>query len=244
MSERFLCGVFSYRIMREEKEEGREMGEEKEEGREEEEVPEGFLEAVNKFCDAYDFIFKRFDEIYMDYLRGEDIRKQLRNFEKIAGVIFPLIRDLFSREEKVKKWLAKEHVEEEKIQKIMEFKRRYPGLESEIEAFIWESYGYFHLTGLSTRYTFDPRHGFPVIELHFFSGSREILHLRDPVGWIYNLARRIQEEVKECLREAKGYDIDPDEIKRIEKVMRRIELDLEDMRRIIEEIKGRRKGGE
>ena len=53
MSERFLCGVFSYRIMREEKEEGREMGEEKEEGREEEEVPEGFLEAVNKFCDAY-----------------------------------------------------------------------------------------------------------------------------------------------------------------------------------------------
>ena len=102
---------------------------EKEEREKEEEVPEGFLEAVSKFCDAYDFIFKRFDEIYMDYLRGEDIRKQLRNFEKTAGIIFPLIRDLFLREEEVKKWLAKEHVEEEKIQKIMEFKSRYSGLE-------------------------------------------------------------------------------------------------------------------
>ena len=154
------------------------MGEEKEEGREEEEVPEGFLEAVNKFCDAYDFIFRRFDEIYMDYLRGEDVRKQLRNFEKTAGIIFPLISDLFSREEEVKKWLAKEHVEEEKIQKIMEFKSRYSGLEDEIIAFTWESLGYFHWTGLSTRYTFDLRYKFPVIELYLFSGSREILHLR------------------------------------------------------------------
>jgi len=217
---------------------------EKEEREEEEEVPEGFLEAVNKFCDAYDFIFKRFDEIYMDYLRGEDIRKQLRNFEKTAGIIFPLISDLFSREEKVKKWLAKKDVDEDKIQKIMEFKRRYLGLEDEIIAFTWELLGYFHWTGLSTRYTFDIRRKIPVIELHLFSGSREILHLRDPLGWIYNLARRIQEEVKECLRGAKGYDIDPDEIERIEKVTRRIELDLEDMRKIIEEIKGRRKGGE
>ena len=217
---------------------------EKEEGREEEEVPEGFLEAVNKFCDAYDFLFKRFDEIYMDYLRGEDIRKQLRNFEKTAGIIFPLISDLFSREEKVKKWLAKEHVEEEKIQKIMEFKSRYSGLEDEIIAFTWESLGYFHWTGLSTRYTFDIRRKFPVIELHLFSGSREILHLRDPVASVYHLARAIQEEVKRCLRGVRGYDIDPGEIESIEEVTRRIELDLEDMRKIIEEIKGRRKGGE
>ena len=220
------------------------MSEEKEEGREEEEVPEGFLEAVNKFCDAYDFIFKRFDEIYMDYLRGEDVRKQLRNFEKTAGIIFPLISDLFSREEEVKKWLAKGHVEEKKIQKIMEFKRRYSGLEDEIIAFTWESLGYFHWTGLSTRYTFDLRYKFPVIELHLFSGSREILHLRDPVGSIYNLARRIQEEVKRCLRGVKGYDIDPEEIERIEDVTRGIELDLGDIKKIIEEIRERRRGGE
>jgi len=218
------------------------MGEEKEEGREEEEVPEGFLEAVNKFCDAYDFIFRRFDEIYMDYLRGEDVRKQLRNFEKTAGIIFPLISDLFSREEKVKKWLAKEHVEEEKIQKIMEFKRRYSGLEDEIIAFTWESLGYFHWTGLSTRYTFDIRRKFPVIELHLFSGSREILHLRDSVASVYHLARTIQEEVKRCLRGVKGYDIDPEEIERIEDVTRGIELDLGDIRKIIEEIRERRRG--
>jgi len=220
------------------------MGEEKEKGREEEEVPEGFLEAVNKFCDAYDFLFKRFDEIYMDYLRGEDIRKQLRNFEKTAGIIFPLISDLFSREEKVKKWLAKEHVEEGKIQKIMEFKRRYSGLEDEIRAFTWESLGYFSWTDVSTRYIFDIKYKFPVIELHLFSGSREILHLRDSVASVYHLARTIQEEVKRCLGGVKGYDIDSDELEHIEDVMRGIELDLGDIRKIIEEIKERRKGGE
>ena len=220
------------------------MGEEKEEGREEEEVPEGFLEAVNKFCDAYDFIFKRFDEIYMDYLRGEDVRKQLRNFGKTAGIIFPLIRDLFLREEKVKKWLAKEHVEEEKIQKIMEFKSRYSGLEDEIRAFIWELRGYTDWTSISTRHVFDIRYKLPVIELHLFSGSREILHLREPAGAIYQLARAIQKRVKECLGEMKGYDIDLDEIERIGDIMREMESDIEDIRKIIEEIKERRKGGE
>jgi len=90
---------------------------------------------------------------------------------------------------------------------------------------------------------FDIKYKFPVIELHLFSGSREILHLRDPVTSVYHLARTIQEEVKRCLGGVKGYDINPDEIKHIEDVMRGIELDLGEIREIIEEIKGREEEG-
>ena len=56
--------------------------EKKAKGKEEEEVPEGFIDAVNEFYESSDIIFKCFDDIYNDYLQGKNIREELKGFRR------------------------------------------------------------------------------------------------------------------------------------------------------------------
>jgi hypothetical protein len=51
--------------------------EKKGKGKEVEEVPKRFVEAVNEFYDSADIIFKCFDDIYSEYLRGNNIIEDL-----------------------------------------------------------------------------------------------------------------------------------------------------------------------
>lgn len=65
--------------------------EKKAKGKEEEEVPEGFIDAVNEFYETSDIIFKCFDDIYNDYLQGKNIREELKGFRRTKPIIYWLL---------------------------------------------------------------------------------------------------------------------------------------------------------
>ena len=65
--------------------------EKKAKGKEEEEVPEGFIDAVNEFYESSDIIFKCFDDIYNDYLQGKNIREELKGFRRTKPIIYWLL---------------------------------------------------------------------------------------------------------------------------------------------------------
>ena len=73
--------------------------EKKAKGKEEEEVPEGFIDAVNEFYESSDIIFKCFDDIYSSYLRGGDIREDLKGFINVKSNVFRLISEILRRGE-------------------------------------------------------------------------------------------------------------------------------------------------
>lgn len=204
-------------------------------GKEEEEVPEGFVDAVNEFYESSDIIFKCFDDIYSDFLRGKDVREDLKSFMNVKKNVFALITDTRLREEKVKKWLETKGIEKEKSNKILEFKERYSDLEDEINALLFEYRGFSnHWTDISSGNTF--KSNLPIIELKVFSGVKQILYLKDSSGSVYNLARAMQLEVKKCLDEMKDKNIAAFEIKNIKEVASDVQKGTKEILDMVEEI--------
>lgn len=182
--------------------------EKKAKGEEEEEVPEGFVDVVNEFYESSDIIFKCFDEIYSDYLRGKDFIEDLRGFRNKKDRIFDLIYDTFHDEERVKKWLDRENVGEEKKGKISEFAQRYSDLEGDILASQIEIVlGVANpLTYFEASHSFDSKIDAPLIELKLHSGSN-VFHTKTLVSLAYLLAGAIQSAVLKCIEEGKDKNI-------------------------------------
>jgi len=176
--------------------------------KQEEEVPKGFIEAVNEFYDSSDIIFKCFDEIYRDYLHGKDIIEDLKEFRNKKARIFDLINDVFLREERVKKWLDNANIEDEKKDKIFEFAQRYSDLEDDILVAYFEiSSGFINpLTSSEALHSFDSKINVPLIDLKLHSGSN-IFHTKTPANITYLSANTIQSAVLKCIEEIKDKNI-------------------------------------
>jgi len=107
-----------------------------EEEEEEEEVPEGFLKAVDDFFKERDVIFKEFDAIRDNYLKGRDIMGDLKAFKSKRPGIFSLIDGIFHKEVELEHKLDKTGMEKEKRDKILEFRERFSDLADEIDILV------------------------------------------------------------------------------------------------------------
>ncbi len=119
--------------------EGEEGGEE---GKgEEEKVPRTLLKAMDEFYRDSEAVFEEFDEILATYSKGEDIRDDLKEFRSKKPGIFTLIYDIFHKEVELEDKLDKAGIEQEKRDKIAEFKNRFSDLADEMDLLILEELG-------------------------------------------------------------------------------------------------------
>jgi len=113
-----------------------------EEGKgEEEKVPRTLLKAMDGFYKDREAVFEEFDEILATYSKGEDIRGDLKEFRSKKPAIFTLIYDIFHKEVELEDKLDKAGIEQEKRDKIAEFKNRFSDLADEIDLLILEELG-------------------------------------------------------------------------------------------------------
>jgi hypothetical protein len=113
-----------------------------EEGKgEEEKVPRTLLKAMDEFYKDSDAVFEEFDEILAMYSKGEDIRDDLKEFRSKKPAIFTLIYDIFHKEVELEDKLDKAGIEQEKRDKIAEFKNRFSDLADEMDLLILEELG-------------------------------------------------------------------------------------------------------
>ena len=216
--------------------------EKKAKGKEEEEVPEGFIDAVNEFYESSDIIFKCFDDIYNDYLQGKDIREELKGFRRTKPIIYWLLAWIYnSSAEELKGWFDKAGIEEEKRKKIFLFHNRFSDLASEISSVDSEEvYGLVNFgVGISPKFIFNEEYNFPIIELKVFSGSKEVLYLKLPSSIVYSYANLLQTTVKNCLNEIKDRNIAAFEIESIKETANDVRKEAEKILGIIEEIEKR-----
>lgn len=217
------------------------MTEEKKEGKEEE-VPEGFVDAVNEFYESADVIFKCFDDIHSNYLRGKDVREDLKEFRNKKGRIFDLIDDIFHREERVKKWLEKTNIGEEKKEKLFKFTQRYPSLADDIQVAYFGKFGWINiLTNFGASHSFDSKTNAPLIDLKLHSGSN-IFRTKTFADITYLSASAIQSAVLKCVEEIKDKNI-ATSTSGIKETANDIKKDAEKILDMIEDIekKGRKK---
>jgi len=113
-----------------------------EEGKgEEEKVPRTLLKAMDEFYKDSEAVFEEFDEILAMYSKGEDIRDDLKEFRSKKPAIFTLIYDIFHKEVELEDKLDKAGIEQEKRDKIAEFKNRFSDLADEMDLLILEELG-------------------------------------------------------------------------------------------------------
>lgn len=211
---------------------------------EEEEVPEDFVDAVNEFYNSADVIFKCFDDIYTDYLQGEDIRAKLKGFLRAKPSIYHLIDDTLSRSS-IEMWVDKAGVEKEKMDKIILFKKHFLDLADEIYfVSIEEEFGFINAgVNISSIFSFHEEHDTPIIELKFLSGNKELLCLKYPLTIVYAHTELLQEIVKDCLDTMKDKNIRTVDIKMLKKSANDLQKGAKEILDFIEEIekKGRKK---
>ena len=207
-------------------------------------VPEGFVEAVNDFYDSFDIIFNCFDDIYINYLQGKDVRVELRGFRRTKPVIYWLLAWMYSSEKEIKKWLDSAGIEKEKREKVHLFRYHFLDLASEISSVdSEETYGLVNFgVGISSKFIFNEEYDFPVIELKVFSGSKEKLHLKLPSSVVYTYANLLQANVKDSLNEMKGRNIAAFEIELIKEAANDAQNGVKDILDIISERERMEKG--
>jgi hypothetical protein len=176
---------------------------------EEGKVPEGIKEAIEEFHRASETIFKCFDDIYSNYLRGRDVREELKGLRDVKSDLFHLIGYILSsKKEGIEKIIEGKGITEEKRAKILEFKERYRDLEDEMDVIRYEEIGFINPpTDFSFSFIFDEELKSPLIELKILSGRKEILHSKVPPSFVYGLVGSLQTTVKECLTEMKEENI-------------------------------------
>ena len=108
---------------------------------EEEKVPRTLLKAMDGFYKDREAVFEEFDKILATYSKGEDIREDLKEFRSKKPAIFTLIYDIFHKEVELEDKLNKTRVEQEKRDKIAEFKNRFSDLADEMDLLILEELG-------------------------------------------------------------------------------------------------------
>jgi len=104
-------------------------------------VAEVFLKTVDSFYKESATIFKECDEILENYRKGKDITDDLREFKLRQPSIFALIDGIFHKEVDLEDKLDRAGIEEEKREKIREFKKRFAGLSDEIDLFVLAELG-------------------------------------------------------------------------------------------------------
>ena len=213
--------------------------EEKEVKKEEErKVPEGVKEAIEEFHRASDTIFKCFDDIYSDYLRGKDVREELKGLRDVKSDLFHLIGFILSSEkEGIEKIIGGEGIMKGRRDKILEFKERYRDLEDEMDVVGYEEMGFINPpTDFSFSYIFNQELKSPLIELKILSGRKELLHSKVPPSFVFGLASSFQTAVKTCLTEIKKENIVDFEIEGVKELAIDVQKEAKEILDIIEEI--------
>jgi hypothetical protein len=108
---------------------------------EEREVSKTFLKAVNDFYIESETIFQEFDEMRAKYLKGEDVREDLKQFRSKRLGIFMIIDDIFHKEVDLEDKLNRAHVGKEERDKMLEFKNRFADLADELDLLILTELG-------------------------------------------------------------------------------------------------------
>jgi len=207
---------------------------------------EAFRKDVEELYKSSDAIFKCFEGIYSDYLRGRDVRGDLKGFADVKSAASRLISFILRIDkEEVEKKIEEAGITKEKSDKIFEFLERYSDLAVEIKlAALEEELGFINpVTNIAPEFTFNKERGISVIELKAFSGRKEILYLKNSSVLVYRFAKILQTAVKDCLSEMKDKDIAPFEIEGIKEGTRDVQKDAKEIWDMIEGIekKGKEK---
>ena len=223
---------------------------EKEEKNEGEVEKREALDAIRKdseeFYNTSDAIFRCFEGIYNDYLRGRDIRGDLKGFADVKSGASRLIGFILRADkEDVEKTVKEAGITKEESDKIFEFLERYSDLADEIKlAALEEGLGFINpVTNIAPEFAFNEEHGIPIIELKAFSRRKEILYLKNSSVFVYSFTKILQTAVKNCLRKMKDKDIATSELEKIKDIANDLQKDAQEILDVVKEIE-KKKGGE
>ncbi len=217
---------------------------EKEEEEEKREALEAFKKDAKEFYKTSDAVFKCFDEIYSDYLRGRDIRVDLEGFANVKSGTSRLIMFILRGEkQEIEKTIEAAGITKEERDKIFEFRERYSDLAGEIRLVNFEEeLGFINsVTNILPGFAFNEEHGIPVIEIKAFSGRKEILYLKNSSGVVYLFTKMLQAAVKDCLSKMQEKDIATSELETIKDAANALQKDAQEILEMIEEIEKRGK---
>ena len=102
----------------------------------EEKIPRAFMMRVDDFNRESEAIFNEFEAIKEKYERGEDVMNDLKQFRSKRPGIFALIDDLYHKEVEFEDKLERAQIDEDKKQKMFEFKQRFAELADEIDLLV------------------------------------------------------------------------------------------------------------
>ena len=173
-----------------------------------EEVPEAFITDVNWFYGASETVFKYFDEIYNNYIRGNDVQENLKTFLE-RNQLFDFFKIVFLQEKTFKEWIGKAEIQEEKRNKIFEFRDRYSALNTDLTLLILKNaLGVINSwTHITSEYSFSMDRNVPMVDMKFLFGEKEIFHTKRDIDDVCELAKEAQSKVKDCLVTIKSENI-------------------------------------
>lgn len=79
-----------------------------------EEKEEEFKAKLEAFISSQERIFNLLDRLSTDYLRGRNVKKELKSFRGMNEQVYDLLQELFTNEEEVKNKLEKIEISKEK----------------------------------------------------------------------------------------------------------------------------------
>jgi len=113
------------------------MGEESEE-----KIPRTFIMRVDDFNRESEAIFNEFEAIKEKYEKGEDVMDDLKRFRSKRPGIFALIDDIYHKEVEFEDKLERARIDDDKKQKMLEFKQRFAELADEIDLLVLGELGF------------------------------------------------------------------------------------------------------
>jgi hypothetical protein len=201
-----------------------------------EEVPEAFISDVNRFCGTSDTVFVYFNEIYHDYVKGMDIQENLKTFlERTEFSNF--FKVVFLQGKTFKEWIDKAKIQEEKRDKMFDFRDRYSDFTDLTLLLLKNVLGIINpWNTITSEYTFSPNRNTPMIDMKFLFSEKEIFHTKRDIDDVCELAKEAQSKVKDCLVTIKSENIKATVISDIKKATEDIERDAKEILDIIGEV--------
>ncbi|WP_456327989.1 hypothetical protein [Archaeoglobus sp.] len=201
------------------------------------EIPEGFIEAVNFVIENASVIIETLNKLARDYMIGKDIRKSLKSFKERFELPFMLIYDILTKNETTMNWLNKIVEEDNKwlFSKIEEFSI----LRDEFEAVRLEDYGYVNsITRIFGVPDYNENLMIPFIEIKLFSFGKEVLQFKEDIDYIAWLISDLTGRLLNCLEEYKNKPIRKESLLYLRERMKEIINNSEKVLKILNEMGG------
>ena len=194
------------------------------------------------YSSTKDLVKQEFDRLFLRSVRGEDISSELSKLDRKIPNQMRVIRNLFDQsDDKFTNLLKEVGQSEDVIQELMDFKIRYSkALKPEFNRYFFETIQNRtnSLVYVSNTNSMDMNRNVPMIDLRMHSHGREILHIRDDVDDILDLAVSLVGTVIESMEVCaeSGASMDDSIVENIQEYSSKINGQLNEITNLIEKM--------